>query len=259
MGQLAACEKAALAAATRIFVVSDVERRSLIGRGLDPRRIVLNPNGVDTSRFDRGGGQAVRERLCISPDELVIGFVGSFGPWHGAPVLAQAFGEYARIDTSARLVLVGEGPELLEVKDRLRAAGVFERAIFAGKVAPSDVPGYLDACDVLVSPHVPLPAGEEFFGSPTKLFEYMAARKPIVASALGQIADVLVDGETALLVPPGDAGAIVQALERLAASPELGSALAERARAAAGERHGWDRNAERIIDAYAELAEEAIT
>ena len=77
------------------------------------------------------------------------------------------------------------------------------------------MPAYLDACDVLVSPHVDLGGGVDFFGSPTKLFEYMASGKPIVASRLGQIGDVLVDGESAILVTPGDQHELVEALEVL--------------------------------------------
>src|SRR5213078_898457 len=102
-----------------------------------------------------------------------------------------------------RGLFVGDGPELDLTREEIRISGGDEAVRFVGRVRPSDIPRYLDACDILVSPQVPLPDGIEFFGSPTKLFEYMAAGKGIVASRLGQIEDVLEHGCTGWLVPPG--------------------------------------------------------
>src|SRR5262249_4532870 len=119
----------------------------------------------------------------------------------------------------------------------------------------NSVPLLLDACDVLVSPHVPLADGSEFFGSPTKLFEYMAMGKGIVASKLGQIGEVLVDGETALLVEPGNVRELSEAIERLGASRELGQRLGAAARRVAVEHHTWKHNAQRVLDAYKEWTE----
>lgn len=250
--QLAACEAAALAAATRIFVVSQVDRDDLIERGVSAARIVLNPNGVDVERFAKGGGDAVRKEWGIEGSEFVIGFLGTFGPWHGAPLLARAFGDFAQSLPTARLLLIGHGPEVEATQRELAAHGVADRAIFVGRVTSAEVPGYLDACDVLASPHVPLPDGVEFFGSPTKLYEYMAAGKAIVASDLGQIGDVLTDGETALLVRPGVSEEFAAALQRLAEDSSLRSELGRNARAAA-ESHTWRANARRVMDTYRAL------
>jgi glycosyltransferase involved in cell wall biosynthesis len=250
--QLLSCEQAVLSAATRVIVVSEVERRLLVDRGIDRSRIAVVPNGVDTERYDVGGGPNVRAELGVAADERVIGFVGSFGPWHGAPVLARAFAQLARRRPDLRLLLVGDGPERAETLRLLSAAGHERRVLAVGKVQPSRVPAFLDACDVLASPHVELPGSVEFFGSPTKLFEYMAAGKAIVASAIGQLADVL-DGQTAVLVPPGNPDALCEALARLLDEPSLAARLGFAARAAAVERHGWSTAAARVISAYAAL------
>ncbi len=254
--RLAACEAAALAAATRIFVVSQVDRDDLIERGVPASRIVLNPNGVDVERFAQGGGDAVRKEWGIEGSEFLIGFLGTFGPWHGAPVLARAFGDLARSLPTARLLLVGHGPEVAATKRELAEQGVADRALFAGRVTPAEVPAYLDACDVLASPHVPLPDGVEFFGSPTKLYEYMAAGKAIVASDLGQIGDVLTHGETALLVRPGDSKELTAALQLVADDSSLRADLGRNARGAA-EGHTWRANARRVIDTYGTLESDA--
>jgi glycosyltransferase involved in cell wall biosynthesis len=240
-GGITRCEDVSLAAAARIIVVSEIAKRSLTERGIAPDRIVVNPNGVDVDRFAKGGGAEIRDRLGIEEEGVIAGFVGSFGPWHGAPVLARAFAEVAARAPQLRLLLVGDGQELGPTLEIVRDAGLEGRMTAIGQVPPTEVPAYLDACDVLVAPHVPLPDGVEFFGSPTKLFEYMAAGKAIVASRLGQIGDVLEHGVTAWMVEPGR----VDELRR-----ELGA----NARRQATERHGWQLNALRVIDAYSAVA-----
>jgi glycosyltransferase involved in cell wall biosynthesis len=247
------CEHAALHAAARVVVVSEVERRRLTREGIDPQRILVCPNGVDARRFDTGGGERVRQALGVKASDQLIGFVGTFGPWHGAPVLAEAFVRLAAEAPAARLLLVGDGLERPVVETILAAHRAEDRVILVGKVPSGEVPSYLDACDILASPHVPLPAGEEFFGSPTKLFEYMAAAKPIVASRLGQIGDVLVDGETALLVPPGSVEELERGILLLLGDAQLRERLGRAAREAAIAHHSWDRNVAEIARAYGEL------
>jgi glycosyltransferase involved in cell wall biosynthesis len=249
------CEDAVLAAAARIVVVSEVDGRTLVERGIAPARIVLNPNGVDPERFAGGGGSEVRRRLGIDDRALIFGFLGTFGPWHGAPVLARAFVEIAARIPGAHLLLVGDGRELEETVEIARKAGLESRLTVAGQVPSSEVPGYLDACDVLVAPHVPLAGGVEFFGSPTKLFEYMAAGKAIVASDLGQIGDVLEHRVSGWLVRPGDADDLLEGLLAVAKDADLRRALGAAAQRRAIERHTWRLNARRVMDAYAGLAE----
>jgi len=111
----------------------------------------------------------------------------------------------------------------------------------------------LDACDILVAPHVPLADGSEFFGSPTKIFEYMAMGKGIVASRLGQIGEVLVDAETALLVEPGQVEELREALVRLVGDEKLRKALGVRAREVAERQHTWTHNAQRVLDEFKSL------
>src|SRR5262249_2480351 len=154
---------------------------------------------VDTERFRPNiGGETTRAELGISNDEILAGFVGTFGPWHGVLTLAEAI-TLMPTDSKVRFLLVGAGRFRDEVESMIRAAGKEDLVIFTGHLEHERVPGMLDACDILLSPHVPLADGSEFFGSPTKLFEYMAMGKAIVASRLGQIGDVLTDDESGLL------------------------------------------------------------
>ncbi|MFZ0060496.1 MAG: glycosyltransferase family 4 protein [Pyrinomonadaceae bacterium] len=252
-------ERLNLAAATRIFVVSQVERKNLEGAGIAPEKIIVNPNAVDTRIFRPDlGGLAKREELGLQSDELLVGFVGSFGPWHGVLVLAEAI-KLIPAGLPVRFLLVGSGALQEEMKQLLTAEVETGRVIFYGGVAHEQIPALLDACDVLVSPHVPLAAGAEFFGSPTKLFEYMAMGKPIVASRLGQIADVLGHEKTGLLVEPGDARQLSNAIIRLTQSPQLREKLGAAARQSAIANHTWTRNAQIILDAYSAWWDEVRT
>ncbi len=244
------CERLNLQAANRIFVISEVEKNNLLQSGVGAEKIVVNPNGVDVNVFrPSAGGEKVREELSLSQSKILVGFVGTFGPWHGVLALADAVAMTPN-DADIHFLLVGDGSLRAEVENMLRASGDLERVTFAGIISHERVPAFLDACDILVSPHVPLADGSAFFGSPTKLFEYMAAGKGIVASRLGQIGDVLADNETALLVEPGNAKELSDAIVKFANDPMLLSRLGIAARSSAIAKHTWQQNAERVLDAF---------
>lgn len=233
-------------AADLIFVVSDVERRNLIDSNLRSTKIIVNPNGADTDRFrPESGGREIRRRLGIE-DRIVIGFIGTFGPWHGAPVLAEA-ARVVKPDVGCHFLFIGDGEQRAQTESIIEAGGV--SATFTGRVAHQEAPAYLDACDILVSPHVPSTDASEFFGSPAKLFEYMAMAKPIIASRIGQIADVIADDENGVLVEPGEMNALAQAIEELGRDEALRERLGAAARRTVIERYTWRHNAARVFEA----------
>ena len=246
-------ERLNIEAAARIFVVSEVERQNLLRSHVRDEKIIVNSNGVDTETFRPGvGGAEVRGELGIRAEETLAGFVGTFGPWHGVLTLAHAIAAMPA-DSATRFLLIGAGRFRDEVENIIRDAGRERQVIFAGHVDHRKVPPLLDACDILLSPHVPLEDGSDFFGSPTKLFEYMAMGKAIVASRLGQIGNVLAHEETALLVEPANVQELSAAITRLAENSELRARLGAAVRHAAVERHTWKQNAQRVIEAYREL------
>jgi len=253
-------ERINLTRATMVVVVSRVMADDVIARGADASRVLVNPNGVDAERYRPNiDGRPVRTALGLG-DRVVIGFIGTFGPWHGAEVLAHAFvdlrSRHPDLQSTTRLLLIGDGAGLDEVREILRRGGAGDAVSYAGLVPQADGPAHLAACDVLVSPHVPNPDGTPFFGSPTKLFEYMAMGRAIVASALDQIAEVLEDDRTARLVPPGDAGALADTLAALVRDSAARRRLGGAARARALDRHTWRQHVQRTIDRLSELAQE---
>ncbi len=166
-------------------------------------------------------------------------------------------------------LFVGDGYKMPEVRAILAGHAPGEHVTFAGLVPQLEAPLYLAASDILASPHVPNADASRFFGSPTKLFEYMAMGKAIIASDLDQIGEVLAgsplvdtlpeDGEAnlgsapALLCRPGDTGEIVRALKLLAASPRCRATLGANARRLALNRYTWRHHVRAIVDQFEAL------
>ncbi len=241
-----------LSAADLVVVVSEVLKEELVTRGVDPGRILVNPNGVDPDLYSpeiEGGG--IRDRHGLR-DKTVLGFIGSFGPWHGAEVLAEAFGRL--LDSSpdyrdrVRVLWIGDGRTLPKVKSILEKNGALDSSVMVGLVPQEEGPAHLAACDVLVSPHVNNPDGSPFFGSPTKLFEYMAMGKGIVASDLEQIGAILRHDVTAYLVRPGDPEDLCRGIRALVDDPDLRGRLGRNARSEALARCTWVQHTERMLD-----------
>lgn len=180
----------------------------------------------------------------------VVTYAGHLYPWKGVDTLLHALA----LLLNARAVIVGGHPAERDL-DRLNALAqtlhVAERVTFTGLVARSEVTKYLEKSDVLVMPHTSTRVSERY-ASPLKLFEYMAAGKPIVASDLPAVREVLRDGENALLVKPGDAASLASGITRVLDMPELARQLAQRAFDEAG-AYTWDRRAERLEQLFDEV------
>ena len=229
-----------------VVVVSEVLRQGLAERGIEPDRLIVRPNAVDTDRYRPDlDGRPVRRRLHLDAGP-VVGFVGTFGMWHGAPVLARAARRVLRERPQTRFLFVGDGRDRRECERTVE--DVRDSVRFTGMVPQEEGPAHLAAMDILAAPHVDNPDGTRFFGSPTKLFEYMAMGRGIVASRLEQIGDILSHGETALLVAPGDEAALARAIVRLVDDAGLRARLAAAARERALSHHTWTANVRGVIE-----------
>ncbi|HKG51591.1 MAG TPA: glycosyltransferase family 4 protein [Actinomycetales bacterium] len=227
----------ALASATAVTAVSEPVARWARSAGAAAGAVHVLPNGVDTDRI-RPGARPARP--------FTVGFVGTLKPWHGTSVLVDAFAGLAVSDPTARLRLVGHGPQAEALAAQSRDLGLAHRVELVGAVAPEVVPAALQEFDVAVAPY---DDPEQDYFSPLKVFEYLAAGLPVVASDVGQLRELLdVDGEPAgLLVPPGDPAALRQALCALAQDTALRHRLGNRARRLAVQRHRWEHVVDRAV------------
>lgn len=246
--------------ADALMVVSDVLKRDLVKWfGLPEEKIFVNPNGVDIDEFTdtidtRGFWGALPEDLKLRwENKVLFGFVGTFGEWHGVDVLARSVKKVVSQNPSVHFVLIGDGKLRKTVEEILAADGVSDAVTLLGTVGHALVPKYLSLCEILLSPHVDNVDGTAFFGSPTKLFEYMGMGKAIVASAVGQIKEIVRDGESGLLARQKDPDDLAEKILLLAANAELRKEFGKAARKDAVEKYSWKENARRVLEVYQQV------
>lgn len=246
-GNLAArAERWTLTHADAVLAVSASLRDYAVSLGVEPERVHVLPNGVNPGLFAPAPPDPeVRARRGLG-DGPVLGFAGGLRPWHGVEILPDLLERLLGRYPEAQLLVAGEGPLRAELEQDLRERGIAQRAVFTGWLPHGEVAALIRQLDIALAPY-PRPA-HDFYFSPLKLFEYMACGVPVVASRLGQIEEVVRDGETGLLYPPDEPDALLAACERLLSDPErrrrLGAAAAKEVR----ERYTWDRNAGRVVE-----------
>jgi glycosyltransferase involved in cell wall biosynthesis len=226
--------------ATALLAVSDEVAEYLNGFLAAPGCIHVVPNGVNPQRFPPG----CKPVYPALPGVFTIGFVGKVRPWHGLPALIEAFTIVRRHEHRSRLLIVGEVPGLPDLIADLALRGLLAAVVLTGPVDPSLVPGMLASMDVAVAPYA---SESNFYFSPLKVYEYMAAGLPVVASRVGQLAQLIEDNANGLLCPPGDPFALAAALARLKREPELRLRLGQAARTTVIQHHTWDAIARRIL------------
>ena len=237
------------------FVVITGQLRSLYAElGVPPERLLLAHDGYRRERFEVSEDRdEARRDLGWAPELFVVGYAGRFhtmGMDKGIGILAEAVAQLAS-DRGARpvlLALVGGPAENLDaLRKRIASAGLPNEIIwYGGQVPPTAVPRYLLSFDACTAPF-PWTQHFAYYASPMKLFEYMASGTPVVASDLPAIAEIIHDGQNGLLVPPGDASALVGALRRLRDDPALASRLARQAKQDVV-AYAWDRRVGRILE-----------
>ena len=202
-------------------------------------RVHTVPNGVSTTRI-RPAAEAA--------GDPVVTFVGTLKPWHGVDVLVDAL---ARARAPWRLRVIGDGPQGEALTEQARALGV--EVDFRGAVAPAEIPDHLAGSAIGVAPYPATAAETDQYFSPLKIYEYLAAGLPVVASRVGQVPAIVRDGLTGLLVAPSDPDALAAALDALARDEVTRRAMGHAARAEAEAHHSWTGVVDRIL-AHAGLA-----
>lgn len=235
-----AVERRLVREADRVVAVSNALERWLVANGVDPGRILVLPNAVDPSRFEPARRPVHRD------GSAVVGFLGTLKPWHDVPSLIRAVAMLARAGMRVRLLVVGDGPERPALEALARAEGV--TASFVGLVAHDEVPSYLAAFDAAAVPYAP---ADGFYFSPLKLFECLAAGRPVVAADVGDVGHCVRHGRTGLLYRPGDVAGLARALLALLVDPVRSAALAAAGRDHVVHHHTWELNASAVVGAVA--------
>ncbi|MEM7312451.1 MAG: glycosyltransferase family 4 protein [Planctomycetota bacterium] len=206
------------------------------------------PNGVNVARFDSALERIQQRWKCRAMGEqipLQLGFVGTLRPWHGMKELGEAFRRLLAVMPQAHLLVVGDGPAKAELVSAV-GEDLAQAITITGKVAHRDVPRLMSTMDIALAPY---PDTDNFYFSPLKVLEYMAAGLPIVASRCGDLPTIIEERSTGLLVKPGCPDSICAAVTQLAAQPDFARNLGRRSAIAAKRSYTWQH----VVDATLDL------
>jgi glycosyltransferase involved in cell wall biosynthesis len=241
-------ESVNVAHADAVVVVSTIMRDYFAQYRVDPERIFIVPNAVDIHRFNGTLADIhVREKFGLD-GKIVLGFVGALSYWHGVETLMELIPLLlAKFDTIAFLLVGAGGKREPQMREFVRDNGLQDRIVMTGYVPYEDIPAYLAAMDIVLAPY---PKLDFFYYSPVKLYEYMASERPLVAPALGQIAEVITDGVNGVLTRPGDVTDMVAKVEHLIKDTELRRRMGAAARKTMIQQHTWRHRAEKWMSIF---------
>jgi glycosyltransferase involved in cell wall biosynthesis len=238
-----------LTIAAGVVAKSEPMRRTLIALGAAPQRLVVSPCGADAGLF-RGSAPAQ-----APPIFLAVGrFVAKKGPLHTIRAFATALKQLPSGPAAAlRLVMVGEGPLLPAARRLADELGVRDQVQFPGLCPPAEVAERMRQCRAFVQHSLVAPDGDSE-GSPVSVMEAQLSGLPVIATRHAGIPEVVLEGETGLLVAEGDVPAMATAMARLAADPELAGSMGR----AAARRAGSAFTVAHHLEAVADLVERVV-
>ena len=231
--------------AERIVTTGERLRLQVIEEsGVEPARVVSIPTGIDLAVFQPGDRAAARARLGLPLARNIVGIVATLRSWKGHRYLLQAMAELR--EREALLVVVGEGPQRAALETLAAQLDLGERVRFAGNQV--DVAPWMQSFDLFCLPSY---ANE---GVPQALMQAMACALPVVTTAVGSIDEIVEDGATGVMVAPGEAPSLRDALDGLLADDARRRALGDAARLRALERFGEERMVERMLAVFESVA-----
>jgi PEP-CTERM/exosortase A-associated glycosyltransferase len=247
-----ALETFALRRADAITTICEGLRREIAARGIPESRITVIPNAVDTGAFRFGAApDAVLAASLGLAGMTVVGFAGSFYGYEGLNLLIEALAILAPRHRDLRVLLVGGGMQEGALREQARARGVSDRVVFSGRVPHKEVQRYYDLIDVLAYPRHRMRLTE--IVTPLKPLEAMAQGRMLVASDVGGHRELIRDGETGVLFPAGDAGALADAIEAVLARRDDWPRFRDRARRFVETERTWARSVGRYRAVYEPL------
>jgi glycosyltransferase involved in cell wall biosynthesis len=216
--------------------------------GLPAAKVVSIPTGIDTARFDpkRADGMRVRKVLGIDPCVPLVGIVAVLRNWKGQLIFLEAMAKLRTKLSGAKALIVGEGPQRHNIERRRRELGLEETVILTGH--RDDVPDVLASLDVVVSAST----GAE--GVPQILLQALAMERPVVATAVGGVPEIIRDGETGRLVPAEDPSRLADAIGEVLQDPASARGLAHEGGRVVRERWDHGRMLDHVEQVYSRMA-----
>ena len=231
--------------ANAITVVSEEIRKFLVDSGVR-KPIAVVSNGVDSDTFvaDQAAKQALKSQYGIE-GSITMGYIGSYKKWHGLDDTLRVLKAALDDGIPIKLVAIGSGEQYDAINDMLHDMALEDHVVQIPAVAHHEVSHYINLIDIAVMTY---PMIENFYFSPLKMYEYLSAEIPVVASRLGQIDDVLSSADMGRLVDPGDIAGFQEAVRQLAVDDEVRAKCGQTAREWVLNNCSWKINAQKVID-----------
>ena len=227
--------------ATHTLPVTNVLADHLRNAGVKENNITVIHNGVNQSFID----EMLAKPINNNKKEIVIGFTGFIHPWHGMDKAIDAIAKYKALPL--KLICVGDGNILPELKAQANALEISDKIEFAGLVTRDKVLNYVEQFDIALQPDVTA------YASPLKMFEYMAAGIPVIASNIALWEGIVSEVKCGICVDPYSKYDIANAIDFLAENLDEAKEMGERGRAAVLEKYNWDIEENKLVDLYTRL------
>lgn len=236
-------EKRLLQSADGLLAVSSFLKNQIMDRyGVNGEKILMVPNAADPEKFFLNESpEALKQRFGF-PKCRIIGFVGGFYPWHEVRLLIESFHGLLREFPQIMLLLLGDGPERNSLEQLVGEMGIAEKVVFAGAVPHERLNDYIGCFDIAVMPN------SNEYGSPMKIFEYMALSKPLVVPDYGPLTDVVTHNIEGLVFKKGNVAALTEAVRTLLSDQDLSDRIGKNGRRLIETTHNWKRNSERVLE-----------
>jgi glycosyltransferase involved in cell wall biosynthesis len=240
-------ERSTACKADAVVVGSAGMRNYLVKTGVSSEKIfTIYPTAEDHFFSPPKCREAIRKKFAIDR-KVVVGFVGSMAPYQRVDLLLRAAIEVHRASREVHFFIVGDGTGMAALKRFVADNSLEDFVTFTGRVPYDEIPEYCGAMDVCVIPHA------TWYGAPTKLFEYAASGRPVIAPRLEPIEELIKDGENGLLVEPGNVNDLAMKILKLAAEPALGVKLGMQLKSEITRAHTWEKNTTKLITVFESL------
>jgi len=232
-----------------IIALTSFIKEKIVSLGVNPEKVLVAGDAVRLEDFEKEIlKEQARKILNLPDDKKIIGYMGTLKTMGKEKGIGVALDAIKELNDEYLLYIVGGEPEDIEFyKHQVSTLGVDTKCLFTGKVPHTDIPLHMAACDILIAPFPDIEHYRHFM-SPLKIFEYMAAKRPIITSDLPSIREILKNERDAILIPAGDSHALAAAVKNLENNPGLRHGLTENAFREVAEKYTWKIRAKKILE-----------
>ncbi len=229
-----------------IVVVSTFLKEHLIKDfKVDEKKIIITTNAADPAVFSPDISLDMMKKRFNLSSEKIVGFVGSFLPWHGVDkFVLEVIPKVIKKVYNVRFLLIGDGHMKKDIEGKILDSGLKDYIILANAVPHEVLPSYIAIFDIAVLPN------SNNHGSPMKIFEYMSMSKPVIAPAVRPVKEVIADGENGILFQPNNYSELANHIIRLLGDDDLCKRIGVNARKKILKDHTWEKNAQKVIRLY---------